>query len=173
MCDCHAHQDTKAKTCTCSCQVHKHLIGWTQAPLPYPEAQRVNQDQADHDAHLALVNEIERWWMGVAEREIEAVVPKAVEYGATDLVDIGSTLARTMGREGMSDGEKAELGIYFYLIGKMARWSDAIKENRRVSDDTLHDIGVYVRMAQRVRAVGGWPVGPLNADAVIDPPWEN
>jgi hypothetical protein len=30
----------------------------------------------------------------------------------------------------------------------------------RPSDDTPYDIGVYVRMAQRVRDVGGWPFGP-------------
>ena len=29
-----------------------------------------------------------------------------------------------------------------------------------VSDDTLGDIGVYVRMAQRVRSHGGWPGVP-------------
>lgn len=116
--------------------------------------------RTEHDDYVHLVNEIETWWMGVARNEVEAVVPKAVEYGSTDLIDIGANLARIMKREGLDNRQKAELGIYFYLIGKMARWSDAVKEGRDVSDDTLHDVGVYVRMAQRVRAVGGWPVAP-------------
>ena len=43
------------------------------------------------------------------------------------------------------------------IVGKMARWTDAIRTGRRVSDDTLFDLGIYVRMVHRVRAVGGWP----------------
>lgn len=99
------------------------------------------------------------WWLDVASVEVEKVAPKAVEYGSTDLVDIGKDLARLIKWDKISDEEAAELGIYFYMVGKMARWSDAIQRKARVSDDTLHDIGVYVRMAQRVRAVGGWPFG--------------
>ena len=100
--------------------------------------------------------EIAAWWRGVAEDEIAAVVPKAIEYGAGDLEEIGRTLARNMGRE-VTTEEATELGIYFYIVGKLARWSDAVRTRRRVSDDTLHDLGVYVRMAQRNRAAGGWP----------------
>lgn len=121
--------------------------------------------QEEHDQHIAVVNEIEAWWMATAQREVEAVVPKAVEYGSTDLIDIGAQLARmTKMNPDLSDADKAELGVYFYLVGKMARWNDAIKAGRKVSDDTLHDIGVYVRMAQRIRAVGGWPIGPFNPE---------
>jgi len=100
---------------------------------------------------------IEKWWLDTAAEEVMKVVPKAVEYGATDLADIGFNLARAANRQ-VGEEEAAELGIYFYCLGKMARWTDAIKRGDRVSDDTLHDLGVYVRMAQRVRAVGGWPV---------------
>lgn len=96
------------------------------------------------------------WWMDKAEEEVRRTVPKAVEYGALDLIQIGQDLAATAGRE-VSDEEAAELGVYFYLRGKMARWTDAIISGRRVSDDTLFDIGVYVRMAQRIRDAGGWP----------------
>lgn len=99
------------------------------------------------------------WWMDLASEEVDRVVPKAVEYGATDLIEIGRTLGATMHRTGLTEAEQAELGVYFYIVGKIARWTDAVKEGREVSDDTLHDIGVYVRMAQRIRAVGGWPFG--------------
>jgi hypothetical protein len=117
----------------------------------------VTPDEAN--ALSLLAGRLENWWLDLANEEIRRVVPKAVEYGSTDLIDIGRMLARAMKRT-VSDEEAAELGIYFYLVGKMARWSDAVKEERLVSDDTLHDIGVYVRMAQRVRAVGGWPFAP-------------
>lgn len=100
--------------------------------------------------------ELRAWWFDKAESEIELVVPKAVEYGSTDLIDIGLMLARTM-RRTITEEEAAELGVFFYLIGKIARWQSAIERGERPSDDTLLDIGVYVRMAQRIRDAGGWP----------------
>lgn len=96
------------------------------------------------------------WWMGKAASEVELTVPKAIEYGSTDLIDIGVMLGRTM-RRPVDEEEAAELGVFFYLIGKIARWQSAIERGERVSDDTLLDIGVYVRMAQRIRHSGGWP----------------
>lgn len=101
------------------------------------------------------------WWMDLAEEEVRRVVPKAVEYGALDLIQIGHDLALTAGRQ-VTDEEAAEMGIYFYIRGKLARWTDAIARGDRPSDDTLHDLGVYVRMAQRVRHSGGWPGLPKN-----------
>ena len=101
------------------------------------------------------------WWIELAATEAAEVVDKAVEYGATDLVDIGTDLVRggfgVLPLEECSPGQLAEMGIYFYLRGKFARWTAAIADGRPVSNDTLKDIGVYVRMAQRVREVGEWP----------------
>lgn len=112
-----------------------------------------------------LEGPLRTWWMDTAAVEVEKVVPKAVEYGADDLIYIGQELGLLLGRS-PSDEEAAELGIYFYELGKMARWRSAIRRGDRVSDDTLHDIGVYIRMAQRVRAVGGWPFAPgMEADS--------
>lgn len=104
----------------------------------------------------SAAHELAEWWRATSEAEIEQTVEKAVEYGATDLIDIGLMLARTMGRV-VSEEEAAELGVFFYLIGKIARWQSAIERGDRPSDDTLLDIGVYVRMAQRIRQSGGWP----------------
>ncbi|QNJ57671.1 hypothetical protein SEA_KEANU_66 [Streptomyces phage Keanu] len=101
------------------------------------------------------------WWMDKASEETSAVVPKAVEYGATDLRDIGRDLADCMGRE-VTDEEATELGIFFYLRGKLSRWVDAVKRGDRPSDDTIYDIGVYCRMAQRNRDAGGWPGLPTD-----------
>lgn len=111
--------------------------------------------------HLAgrltsAAHELAEWWRETAENEIEQTVSKAVEYGATDLVDIGRTLARVAGRE-IPDSEAAEWGIFFYLEGKLSRWRSAIERGDLPSFDTLLDIGVYARMAQRVRMTGGWP----------------
>lgn len=103
---------------------------------------------------------LSEWWIGKAEDEVRRTVPKAVEYGATDLSDIGHDLAKCMGRE-VTDAEAAELGVFFYVRGKMSRWVDAVKRGDQVSDDTLFDIGVYIRMAQRIRDAGGWPGLPM------------
>lgn len=100
---------------------------------------------------------LQDWWSSLAQEEFDKVGGKAVEYGSTDLIEIGRTLAFTQHRHNLTEAEQAELGIYFYIVGKIARWSDAVREGRQVSDDTLHDLGVYCRMAQRVRQVGGWP----------------
>lgn len=100
--------------------------------------------------------QLTEWWMQQAEDEVALTVPKAIEYSAVDLMDIGHDLARTMGRE-IDDEEAAELGVFFYLRGKVARWVGAVIAGQRVSDDTLHDISVYCRMAQRIREVGSWP----------------
>lgn len=95
------------------------------------------------------------WWREQAEEEIARTVPKVAEYGATDLVTIGRSLAIAMHRT-VTDAEAAELGVFFYAQGKLARWLDAITTGRAVSDDTLFDLGVYVRMVQRIREVGHW-----------------
>lgn len=111
--------------------------------------------------------ELEQWWRDLATAEIERTVPKAIEYSSTDLTDIGHDLARCMGRE-VDDEEAAELGVFFYLRGKVARWVGAVINGERVSDDTLFDIGVYVRMAQRIRLTGNWPGVNFNKEDNTD-----
>lgn len=122
-------------------------------------------DETSTDSALDPVNVrdiLSDWWREMSEQEIEKVVPKAVEYGATDLAELGRVWCLSANRDVSQLGheELTELGIYVYVFGKFARWLDAVKTGRRVSDDTLYDIGVYVRMAQRNRAVGGWPFDP-------------
>jgi hypothetical protein len=101
------------------------------------------------------------WWRAKAESEIEMVVAKAVEYGARDLVEMGRSLAHMAGREGLTDAQHAELGCLAYAVGKMARIEAAWHEGRMPSDDSWLDLGVYVRMVQRIREAGGWPGVPL------------
>ncbi|WZB38602.1 hypothetical protein SEA_JERA_54 [Microbacterium phage Jera] len=124
-----------------------------------------DQEQAAQTRGSALY----RWWMQTAHDEIAPMLAKAEEYGgqhrAADLTDIGRDLIAAgvaegplLGSGAVQDGWMQELGCYFYLRGKVGRWTAAIAEGRPVSDDTLHDIGIYVRMVQRIRAVGGWPV---------------
>ena len=100
---------------------------------------------------------LQNWWADTAAQDAEKVVPKAVEYGAGDLEEIGQTLAKVAGLETQSEAQATELGIYFYVVGKLARWTSAVERGYQVSDDTLLDLTTYLMMARRTRDVGGWP----------------
>lgn len=96
------------------------------------------------------------WWTQTANAEGRAVAEKAVEYGAYDLELIGQLL-REMGVNTGNQVTDAELGCWFYLFGKVARATSAIRDGRRPSDDTVGDAGVYLKMIARIRETGGWP----------------
>uniref|UniRef100_A0AAU6R618 Tail assembly chaperone n=1 Tax=Micrococcus phage Olihed TaxID=3092209 RepID=A0AAU6R618_9CAUD len=136
-----------------------------EARVSAPRSTEAKEDPEAADSVSALRG----WWEQTAHDEVSQLVAKMTEYGglsrATDLTEIGRDLVAAgvgkgplLGSGAVQDGWLQELGIYFYVRGKFARWQAAIIEGRPVSDDTLLDIGIYVRMAQRVRAVGGWPV---------------
>lgn len=122
-------------------------------------------EEGSFDDAGSAEQELTNWWMDAAADEVTRTVPKAVEYGSNDLTEIGRQLAQAAGGMGLlgddapadASAQLAELGVYFYIVGKLARWTSAVREGRRISDDTLFDIGVYVRMAQRIRHAGSWP----------------
>lgn len=119
----------------------------------------------------ALHDRIVDWWVRVSSADAQAAAAKSTEYGgagaAIDLVWLGQQLVE-MGQataEGTSDWtarevptqHATELGIFFYLLGKIARWKAAILEGRPVSDDTIKDIHTYAMMARYNREHGSWP----------------
>lgn len=110
--------------------------------------------KTDKDAALA---DLRHWWETSAKEEADLVIPKAIAYGSADLIELGRTMARVLNRPDMTQAQQIELGIFFYLVGKLGRWTAAIEEGREVSDDTIFDMAVYLKMAQRVRKTGGWP----------------
>jgi hypothetical protein len=67
---------------------------------------------------------------------------------------LGAAMRPLVPRAAVSD---EELAIAFYAYGKLSRIIGAISDGRRPSDDCWHDLGVYARMAQRVRETGDWP----------------
>ena len=120
----------------------------------------IKSEKQDPDTER-MINVLQDWWMEKSKQEVEACAPKAVEYGSGDLAEIGRQMSHMMGLNGsLNHAQYTELGIYFYLVGKIARWADALKNGRRVSEDTLHDIAVYTKMAQRNHEFGGWPWPP-------------
>lgn len=110
-----------------------------------------------------LADQIKDWWHAVSRGDAAAAAAKSTEYGgagaAIDLVWLGEQLAdmRTGTDGAVGSREAIELGIFFYLLGKMARWKAAILEGRAVSDDTIKDIHTYAMMARYNREHGSWP----------------
>ena len=108
--------------------------------------------------------DIAEWWRNQAEQEIEAVIPKAKEYGSADLEIMGVAMAEMLPDTAealtMTEEQRREMGLEmacaFYLLGKTARMFGAYAKGRGPSDDTWHDAAVYTRMGQYVRENGVW-----------------
>lgn len=139
-------------------------LTFTKAPSPESDQQPQYAEDRFGEPEPTEEEQLAQWWRDKSEAEIKQTVAKAVEYGATDLIDIGRSIARIAGREYdeetgglIEDDEAAEMGIFFYLEGKLSRWRSALERGDRPSVDTLLDIGVYARMAQRIRSHGSWP----------------
>lgn len=96
-----------------------------------------------------------RWWVQHAISEAQATLPKALEYGDTELIDMGKVLGHLQGFE-LQDPPAMELAIWSYVQGKLGRWTSALRRGQRVSQDTLFDLAVYAKMAQKVRETGEW-----------------
>lgn len=98
--------------------------------------------------------DVNKWWAETSLDDQLAFLPKFKEYGSNDLVEIGRTMLAVAGRDEDDDQVCAEVGIYFYLVGKIARWTEALQRGDRPSDDTLLDISTYAMMARLNRAGG-------------------
>lgn len=118
-----------------------------------PELVADNAVLNDASAMEAALNE---WWLKRAEGEARAVVPKAIAYGSNSLMQLGRKLAQLQNRE-VPDDEALELGCWINAVQKIERWTDAVMRGERCSDDSIYDLGIYVKMAQRIRDVGSWP----------------
>lgn len=106
-----------------------------------------------------MIDALTDWWIEKARQEVEQVGPKAVEYGPNSMIEVGRAMGRMSNRD-LSDQEAIEVACMFYICGKLGRWVDAVAHGSVPSDDTIHDIGIYIKMAQRNREVGGWPFAP-------------
>ena len=53
------------------------------------------------------------WWMATSYSEIDSMMPKVVEYGATDLMWVGRQMAEATGRPDITDEEAAENGWFW------------------------------------------------------------
>ena len=100
------------------------------------------------------IKELSAWWRNETRSELDSVIPKAMEYGSADLKVIGFALSQMIGEP--KDVTNDELGIAFYVLGKVARLVGGYADGRKPSDDTWHDIAIYTKMAQFARYKGEW-----------------
>lgn len=91
------------------------------------------------------------WWARVSEGDYDEYAEKAAEYGSIDLDVIGHALRRLLPQD-LPPGANKELGVLFYLLGKVARAISAYAAGGEPSDDTWHDIVVYGMMSRMFRA---------------------
>ncbi|CAB4215020.1 hypothetical protein UFOVP1616_33 [uncultured Caudovirales phage] len=111
--------------------------------------------QAYKSKSPATTDHLTEWWTQKSNNELADVLPKAVEYGSTDLKVIGFALRQAIGKTNEEVTDE-ELGIAFYMLGKSARLIGAYSDGRKPSDDTWDDISIYAKMAQFARAHGFW-----------------
>lgn len=97
-------------------------------------------------------NRLDKWWREHAAQESEGMLAKLDEYGTGDLHEIGERLASMLEWHDVTQQQCYELGVMFYLIGKMQRIITATELRRNASDDTWHDIAVYAKMVLAARA---------------------
>jgi hypothetical protein len=97
-------------------------------------------------------NRLDKWWREHAADESTNMIAKLDEYGTGDLHEIGVRLAEMAKWTNPTRQQTYELGVMFYLIGKMQRVITASHLERDASDDTWHDIAVYAKMVLANRA---------------------
>lgn len=107
---------------------------------------------------------LSQWWMTLAEEDLEALLPKAREYSAYDLIMVGRGLGDMISSDltaandySNGDAAAAEIACWFYILGKVGRAIGAIKEGRLPSLDTADDGRIYFTMIRRIRECGAWP----------------
>jgi len=111
-----------------------------------------------------MAKPLERFWNDEAKRELDILLPKAREYGASDLRIMGYALRDWLGLDKFSTRDGEEMAIAFYVLGKVARLFSAYQDGRLPSRDTWEDLAIYARMAIRVREAQSWP-GPLDEES--------
>lgn len=129
--------------------------GW--APPDSKETARMTEEERRRHS---LKRELTTWWYTQAQKEVGLVIDKAIEYGAADLKVMGKAMECLMEKkneEVRPERVGIELAIGFYALGKVARLFGAYERGELPSDDCWADLGIYCRMAQRVRESGGWP----------------
>jgi len=126
---------------------------------PQPQQQSIQFILPDNERQAELMI----WWLKTAYEDFVRTVPKIDEYGGTmnigsaDLILIGENLAVLLGMHNASDAVKQELGVWFYMQGKVARLVSNYHKQEPGKADSWFDATIYCMMARRLQEVGRWP----------------
>jgi len=131
---------------------HVHRVD----PLGIESVEPTDRWPGDTNRSDDRINRVKVWWVDHARREAEYLAPKAVEYGSYDLELVGQVLADTIHPHAGADPDP-EVGIAFYLLGKIARVMSAYRDGHSPSDDTFRDIAIYAKMVLYIRDNERWP----------------
>lgn len=111
----------------------------------------------------AKVVPLDQWWAATAQRDADRVAAKTTEYGSSggDLVAVGRSVmeigpSHTVPAGVDPEAYAAEVGVYFYALGKAARIEEGYRAGHLASDETWSDLTTYSMMARRIRAAGQW-----------------
>jgi hypothetical protein len=97
--------------------------------------------------------ELHDWWLDHSTNEIDGMIEKLMEYGTGDLYEIGRTMLGFFDPVRMEDHALCyEIGVMFYVVGKINRVISAAHKSEQASDDTWHDLAVYSKMVLARRA---------------------
>lgn len=101
------------------------------------------------------------WWKEYTAEAGERTVPKAIEYGSSDLKIMGAAMAELFGLEGIDEAERnlrgQQAAIAFYMQGKIGRIISSLADGKPIPEDHEFDIFVYAVMLRRLRLTGQWP----------------
>lgn len=100
----------------------------------------------------------------------DMVIPKARTYGTTELSQLGATLMNVAGKGTVPERGSMQYAVWFYSIGKMARWTAAVKRGEQPTRDTVLDILVYALMWLKVEETGEWWVD-MPSQETPSPSW--
>lgn len=100
----------------------------------------------------------------------DMVIPKARTYGTTELSQLGATLMNVAGKGTVPERGSMQYAVWFYSIGKMARWTAAVKRGEQPTRDTVLDILVYALMWLKVEETGEWWVD-MPSQETSSPSW--
>lgn len=123
--------------------------------------QRVWAFEGLDDKQQDIGTSLAEWWMETTEKDIQAVVPKAAQYGGADLTVMGKAMESMIPKDVEMSAEARrrlglEMAVGFYALGKVARLFGAFEQGRMPSDDTWFDLEIYARMGRKVRETGEW-----------------
>jgi hypothetical protein len=105
--------------------------------------------------------------MAQTAAELEAMIPKAIEYGAHDLKVMGAAMLQMLGPEAYDKVDKSGvdllthgqlMAVAFYELGKVARAFGSLLQGEIPKSDTSFDGRIYWIMFDQLIETGEWRV---------------